>query len=95
MIRNIKKNYDNVTVKLDNGKFVRCKFKNCRLRFGGTGPVSLIECEFSGVSWEFTGPAQNTMTFLRGVYHGIGEGGKKLVEATFDEIRKPDGGGDA
>lgn len=89
MTKNIGNSYDNVTLQLDNSEFIRCKFQKCRLVFGGTGPVSMVECEFVGVSWAFTGPAQNTLTFLRAMYHGMGEGGLKLVERTFDEIRKP------
>lgn len=36
----------------------------------------------------FAGPANYVMYFLKGIYHGMGEGGKKLAEDTFDGIRK-------
>ena len=88
MIKNISNTYEGGTVQLDNNEFIRCKFQKCRLVFGGTGPVSMVECEFIEVSWEFTGPAQNTLVFLRAMYHGMGDGGEKLVESTFDNIRK-------
>ena len=92
MRKNVANSYENVTVQLDNSEFIRCTFQNCRFVFGGTGPVSMVECEYLGVLREFAGPAQNTLTFLRAMYHGMGEGGPKLVEGTFDEIRKPFGG---
>jgi len=88
MIKNVNNSYENVQVKLDNNEFVACHFKNCRLEFGGTGPVSMSNCNFDNISWEFSGPAENTLRFLKGLYHGMGEGGRQLVEATFDDIRK-------
>jgi len=88
MINNINNKYENVTVKLDNNDFKDCQFINCVMEFGGTGPVSLSGCSFSKSKWVFSGSAQNTLQFLTAMYHGMGEGGKKLIEQTFENIKK-------
>ena len=87
MILNQNNEYEGVNVHLDGKGFKRCVFTNCRLIFDGTGPVSLVECEFTDVAWEFTGPAKNTLAFLGALYHGMGESGKKVVESTFEHLR--------
>ena len=88
MIRNVRNTYTRVQVKLDGNEFTDCTFDECTLDFSGTGPVSFVGCTFNSVNWVFSGPAQNTLSFLHGLYHGMGEGGKALVEATFENIRK-------
>ena len=40
------------------------------------------------VKWTFDGPGSLTYSFLMALYHGGGEGGRQLVENTFDQIRK-------
>ncbi len=89
MTKNIKNQYKRTTVKLDNNEFLQCSFDECTLQYSGTGPVSLVGCTFNKVQWTFDGAAQETLQFLRALYHGMGEGGRKLVEATFDNIRRP------
>jgi hypothetical protein len=89
MIKNIQNQYKNTRVQLDNNEFIECKFENCTMEFSGMGPVSMVGCQFANVSWVFLGAAQNTLNFLNGLYHGMGEGGRKLVESTFDNIRNP------
>ena len=58
------------------------------MAYSGTGDVTLEKCTFDHVKWEFFGPAQGTLNFLRNIYHGMGPGGKILVESTFDNIRR-------
>lgn len=87
MIKNVFAVYTGQKIKLDNNSFAKCTFTNCILEFSGTGVVELSECKFEDVQWVFTGAAQNTLTFLHGMYNGMGEGGKQIVEATFDNIR--------
>ena len=88
MIKNKSNIYNNVTVKLDNNEFEKCKFTNCTLEYSGDGPVSLSNCTFEAVKWVFTGSAQNTLQFMHALYHGMGEGGKKLIEQTFENIKR-------
>jgi hypothetical protein len=72
-------------VVLDNQAYVKCTFTRCRIAFGATGPVSLIENTFNECTWEFTGPAAQMLTFLSNFY--ISGGGQEFVEALFNEIR--------
>ena len=87
MIKNFKNKYKNVPVKLDNNEFVECEFIGCTMEYTGLGPVSLSGCTFENVKWVFSGPAQNTLQFLGAIYNGMGEGGKKLVEHIFEQIK--------
>jgi len=87
MTKNVKNKYTNSTVKLDNNDFVDCSFDKCTLEYAGEGPVSITGCTFNNVQWVFVGAAQQTLQFLQGLYHGMGEGGRTLVESTFDNIR--------
>ena len=76
------------TVTLDCNEFIKCKFVNCVLEYQGFGTVGLEGCEFEDVNWTFTGPAANTIKFMTGLYTGAGEGGRKLIEGTFVNIKK-------
>src|SRR5688572_1669058 len=89
MSKNIKNKYWKSTVKLDNNEFVECSFDECTLEYAGKGPVAMIGCTFINVQWVFVDAAQQTLQFLKGLYHGMGEGGRALVESTFDNIRTP------
>ena len=87
--------FANERVELDNNEFDACEFENCTLIYGGHGPVGLTNCSFTGVKWESVGPAQNTLAFMTKLYHGAGDGGRQLIEATIENIRKgnhPGGG---
>ena len=75
--------WDGGQVDLDNSTFEKCRFKNCVLVYAGTGPVTMVECVFDNVKWQFKGAAANTLAFLKGMYSGMGEGGKNLVETSL------------
>jgi hypothetical protein len=87
MNKNIKNKYRKATIKLDNHEFVECFFEECKLEYAGKGPVSIVDCTFINVQWVFVDAAQETLQFLQGLYHGMGEGGRTLVETTFNNIR--------
>lgn len=83
--------FQSKTIFLDGQDFVRCRFEGCRIEFAGVIGGHLEECTFAGCTWELTGPAATTISFLTGLYS---QGAKKLIEATFDKIRSgqhPDG----
>jgi len=48
----------------------------------GSGPAALTAAIYT------TRGAASTIIFLSAIYHGMGEEGKKYVEATFEKIRK-------
>jgi hypothetical protein len=56
--------------------------------FKGIGDVGLVDCHMNEYKWSFEGPAATTINFMKGLYHGLGEEGKKLIEYTFENIRQ-------
>ncbi len=88
MARNTEKTYTQTTILLDGGEFEKCVFDRCVLEYGGTAPVYLNGCSFKEIEWRMVGAASNTIQFLEGLYHGLGPGGRSVVESTFANIRK-------
>jgi hypothetical protein len=80
--------FNNQEVILDDNEFHHCNFEDCNLIYSGGKPPSLNGCSFSKVRWSFTGPAADTVAFMRALYHGCGEGGQSLIEQTFEAIRE-------
>lgn len=57
--------YSGMPVELDGRHFVRCRFENCELRYGG-GPMPLFErCSFVRPGFHFYGAAENVIATLR------------------------------
>lgn len=83
-----KKSFIGENVELDNHHYKSCQFSNCNMVFKGKGRVALEQCEFSDVRWHFTDYAGHSIGFLAAMYTGFGDGGKQLVESTFENIRK-------
>lgn len=81
-------NFSGQTITLDFNDFVRCRFSNCSLVYHGYGPVGLNGCEFNEVNWNFSGPAANTIKFMTAIYQGAGAGGRRLIDATFENMRE-------
>jgi hypothetical protein len=81
--------FDGQEVLLDGSIFTGCTFRNCRLVFKAMAPVGMSACHFKeNVQWAFDGPAALAVEFMAAMYHGCGEGGRKLIEETFNEIRR-------
>lgn len=74
-------------LKLDGNGYHGCQFIDCTLVYCGGESPKLMECLFQSSRWEFDGAAAATVNFMRGLYHGAGEGGKRLIEETFNLIR--------
>jgi hypothetical protein len=80
--------FKNDEVRLDGNAFVGCSFNNCVLVYGG-GPLPvMINNSLKDVRWDFREAASNTIQFMTAIYHGMGEGGRQLVEQTIENIRK-------
>lgn len=88
MVKFTNNKYQNSTVKIDNIHFIGCEFINCTLEYTGVGLVGIEGCTFDNVKWLFTGPARNTIDFMRALYHGMGEPGKQVIDKTFDAIKQ-------
>lgn len=72
---------------LDFHEYVNCAFTRCRFVVLGYGPFSLNECEVVNCEFTFAGPAASTIQTMSTIYNDVGEQGKALIEATFDNIR--------
>jgi hypothetical protein len=88
MIKNTFNTYSGVRVSLDNQSYEKCVFTNCTIEYAGTGPISLEGCSFNNCQWVFTGHAQNTLNFMKVMYHQMGKFGKSMIEATFENIKQ-------
>lgn len=75
-------------VRVDGNEYVKCIFRRCELQFGAMEAVSMVDCTFDECSWSFTGAAALTVQFMTALYHGMGEGGKQLIDKTFENIRR-------
>ena len=84
----IKQTFLDQTIDLDFQKFEDCQFENCKLVYRGFGPVGMGGCSFKNVEWVFADAARNTVSFMTGLYSGAGEGGRELIEGTFENIRR-------
>jgi uncharacterized protein YjbI with pentapeptide repeats len=80
--------FDKTTVQLDGNNFTRCTFNQCDLVYSGLAPVNMSNVSFNDCTWRFDGPAAMTLSFMLALYHGAGEGGRQLIEATFDSLRR-------
>ena len=79
--------YNRDRIALDGQQFIGDRFELCELVYSGGEPPTMVNCTFHRVEWIFDGAASNTIAFLGALYSGMGQGGKDLVERTFDSIR--------
>jgi hypothetical protein len=84
------KNFKNEKIDIDFNQFSNCQFDSCTLVFHGYGVIGMDGCSFINVNWTFDGAAAKTLQFMHGLYHGAGEGGRQLIESTFNSIRQGD-----
>ena len=76
-------------IDLDFNQFVGCQFENCEFIYHGAGRVEMSGCKFTNVTWKFSDCAANTLSFMRAMYHGAGEGGRELVDRVFENLKQP------
>lgn len=80
--------FENTQVQLADSKFINCTFNNCTIIFNGNSNFSFVGCGFSNCKWIFDGQAAETLLFLKALYNGLGDGGKKIVNEIFEDIKK-------
>jgi hypothetical protein len=80
--------FEGQEIRLDQNEYVNCTFMTCELQFGGMGFVAFSDCKFDNCRWSFVDAASNTLRFMASLYHGLGGGGKGLIEQLFESIRK-------
>jgi hypothetical protein len=55
--------FEGVTIQLDDRAYLRCRFVNCELMYGG-GDYQIQECELASCSLKLFGPADRTLRLL-------------------------------
>lgn len=80
----------NEDINMDFNNFVDCNFNRCNMIYRGYGPIGMQGCSFVDVKWTFSDAAANTVNFMTSLYSGAGEGGRKLIEQTFENIKRGD-----
>ena len=91
MAKRVAERFSNQRVVLDEDEFFECTFNRCEIVYQGGDKAYLVGCRFEDqCSFRFEGAALRTLAFLRGMYHHMGQPGLRLVENTFNEIRRPD-----
>jgi hypothetical protein len=86
----IKESYSSERVVLDGKHFEDCSFDTCTLVYRGGVPPNFVRCDFAAPRFVFEEAAQSTIQFMSAIYNGIDE---RIIERTFDEIRKGFGDG--
>ncbi len=90
MAQHVLETFVDQRVVLDEDEFLECTFTNCDVVYQGRQRAYLVGCAFHGrCTFRLEGAALRTPEFLKGVYHGLGPAGRRLVEETFDEVRRP------
>ena len=82
--------YSGERVALDGKHFEDCSFETCTLVYKGGVPPNFVRCEFAAPRFVFEEAAQSTIQLMSAIYNGIDE---RIIERTFDEIRKGFGNG--
>jgi hypothetical protein len=78
------KTFTNETVQVDGNSYIGCTFTRSTLIYSAGELPKFANCEFDRVTLDFDGAAQNTLTFLSGLYRG---GFERGIETIFDGIR--------
>lgn len=82
------KTFEGEEIRLDGNEYVNCAFVSCHFHYGGADAVAFSNCRFDQCQWAFVDSASNTLRFMAGLYHGLGQGGRELIEQLFESIRK-------
>jgi hypothetical protein len=83
------KTFTGATEVIDGNHYTDCRFENCTLVYRGGDIPHINGCQFDSCLWHFDGAAERTLIFMRQVYHGMGAGGRQLIEATMQQLRLP------
>jgi hypothetical protein len=78
--------FENARVELGKSHFHDCTFSNCELVYRGDPSPTFQDNEFIDSTFVFRDDAIRTLYFLANIYHA-GEGGRQIVEQTFDDVR--------
>lgn len=90
MLKHVNNTFRTCRVQLDGQEFRGCKFIECAMVYSGGPPPILVDCLFLSSPIHLEGSAVATISFLRGVYRGMGAEGVQIVEEVIEQIRGKD-----
>ena len=77
--------FTNTRITLDENEFFNCQFENCELLYNGATPPKLSNNSFNNFKIVFSGPAANTIAFVKAMA-APDSGMQKIVKDIFPEI---------
>ncbi|WP_428151646.1 hypothetical protein [Brevundimonas sp.] len=73
-------------IELDGNTFENVAFKDAQILYLGGVPPMMNNCSFDGVTFEFRGPAHNTLMFLRSLMPAR-TNMRPILEALMPELK--------
>jgi hypothetical protein len=83
------KTFANTREIIDNNRYVDCIFNRCTIVYAGGEIPHISGCQFNDCQWQFEDAAERTLVFMKMLYHGTGENGRKMIDETVDILRRP------
>lgn len=78
--------FEDQDVLLDANQFVDCTFIRCKLIYMGISVTNLGARLIKDCTWEFAGPAANTVNFMANLYN-VGGSASEMIANTLDNIK--------
>lgn len=84
--------YDNRVFKksrqvLDGNEYHGCEFDHCEIIYGGGELPILDTCVIHHSHFALEGAAERTISYLAGIYKGLGTDGQTIVEGILANVR--------
>jgi hypothetical protein len=84
----IQQTYTGETIDVDGQEFIKCTFQGCDMVYSGGVTPRMQNCELVDCRWGFDGAALRTIMFMTALYADFGEGGRRVMEETLENIRR-------
>ena len=91
MARYVEQSFVGAEMDIDGEVFERCTFDRCVLIYRGGEMPTVLDCTLNSSRFKLLDAAARTVEFMTHLYHGMGPGGQRLIEETFNQIRRPGG----
>ena len=82
-------NFEDRVELVDDSRYERCTFTRCRVTYRGGRIPAFVDCHMVDCTWHFEEAAERTLRMMHAIYHGLGGGGRDVVEGAFTSIRTP------
>lgn len=89
MANHVGEKFGKQKVVIDGETYENCEFTDCTLIYRGGANVKISGCRFDNCKVGMEDAAERTLAMLRAIYHGFGDVGPRMIEDTFNVIRRP------